>query len=126
MNKEFNEKELYENYINNFPFLTIGEFDDEIILGIIQNIKENYIFIYVFNIIKTEFLRRKFLELGNKWWWESNRSIPINIFLNKEFDIFKNCLRIYQVKNFKILYTPNINNSKSKKHRKINLLLSNN
>ena len=25
--------------------------------------------------------RMKFLELGDVWWWESNRQIPIHLFL---------------------------------------------
>ncbi len=112
------------DYIENFPFLTIGNFNNEEIVGIVQKIKDGYIYIYIFNIIKDIEMRKKFLDLGNKWWWESNRIIPINIFLGNEFEIFKNCLRIYNIKNFDIIYGPAFNTIKNKKYKKINLLLT--
>lgn len=120
-------KKIYDNnHIENFPFLTIAEFNEEEIVGIVQKIKDNYVYIYVFNIIKSGFLRGRFLELGNKWWWESNRMVPINIFFNEEFEVFKDFLRIYNLKNFNIIYSPEIFVQKTKKYKKrTNLVLIN-
>jgi hypothetical protein len=46
------------------------------------------------------------LELANIWWWESNRSIPINIFLKKDWEMFKPCLRTFANKDLEILHGP--------------------
>jgi hypothetical protein len=47
-----------------------------------------------------------FLELAGTWWWESNRSIPINIFLRKEWDQFRITLRTFANKDLEILHGP--------------------
>jgi hypothetical protein len=51
-------------------------------------------------------MKQKFLELANIWWWESNRSIPINIFLKKDWEMFKPCLRTFANKDLEILHGP--------------------
>ena len=44
--------------------------------------------------------------LGETWWWESNRSIPINIFLKGEWDIFKPYAKTFTNKSLEILSGP--------------------
>lgn len=101
------DKKLIDNDLkNSFPFLTYGIFNNEEYVGIIQNIKDNFLYIYLFNLIKSYELKKNFLLLGNKWWWESDRKIPIGIFFKKEFEIYKDCLRIFSLKKFKIIYSP--------------------
>jgi hypothetical protein len=56
-------------------------------------------------IIQAE-LRAKFLELGDIWWWESNRSIPINIFLKEEWIIFKPFIKTFNNKGLDIVHGP--------------------
>jgi len=38
------------------------------------------------------------------WWWESNRTIPINIFLNREFDSFKDQIKTFTTKDVEIIF----------------------
>ena len=47
-----------------------------------------------------------FLEKANIWWWESNRSIPINIFLREDWAMFKPYLQTFINKDLHILYGP--------------------
>lgn len=73
---------------NKFPFLSLIRYGNSEFLGIIQNSDNLSISMYILDIIP-ENLKKEFLELGEKWWWESNRSIPINIFLREDFKKFK-------------------------------------
>jgi hypothetical protein len=63
---------------------------------------------YNFEEIPTPELRKKFIELGEQWWWESNRKIPINIFLKNEFTVFKPCLRTFIAKDCDVLSGPQV------------------
>jgi hypothetical protein len=48
--------------------------------------------------------KQEFLELGEEWWWQSNRSLPINLVIGPKFKKFSYCLRTYNVKDFEILH----------------------
>jgi hypothetical protein len=61
---------------------------------------------YDFGSIDDIELKKLFLELGETWWWESNRSIPINIFLKEEWYIFSDYKTIFNNKNLEILNGP--------------------
>jgi len=47
--------------------------------------------------------------MGETWWWESNRQIPINIFLKAEIDIFKYCIKTFNSKGVRIVLGPTVN-----------------
>ena len=101
MNNDFFEK-LAEKY----PFITLCVYATTEYVGIIQNQDEAITTIYDFGAILDVDHKRRFLELANIWWWESNRSIPINIFLKGEWDIFKPYLRTFTNKDLEILHGP--------------------
>jgi hypothetical protein len=61
---------------------------------------------YVYSNIFDESLRKKFLECGEIWWWESNRQLPINIFLKKKFEVFRPYLKTFIRKDFEIVFGP--------------------
>ena len=44
---------------------------------------------YAFNKLRTEQDKIGFLEQAEIWWWESNRLIPINIFLKSGWDHYR-------------------------------------
>jgi hypothetical protein len=75
-------------------------------VGIVQNQDVSVTTIYDFGSIHDPVLKQRFLELANAWWWESNRSIPINIFLKKDWDVFRPCLRTFANKDLEILHGP--------------------
>ena len=101
MNNDFFEK-LAEKY----PFITLCVYAATEYVGIIQNQDDAITTIYDFGAISDTELKRHFLELANIWWWESNRSIPINIFLKGDWDIFKPYLRTFTNKDLEILHGP--------------------
>jgi hypothetical protein len=100
----FNFSKLNEKY----PFLSIGKSGDQEIVGIIQNSSKYIIAIYDYNAIPTSELKNVFLEYGSEYWWNSNRKIPIDIFLRGEFTIFKPYLKAFNPKEFTIIHGPEI------------------
>ena len=74
------DTELFEKITDKYPFLSIVRYAENEHVGIILNQDANVTTIYDFGSIVEEDLKRLFLELGEIWWWESNHTIPINIF----------------------------------------------
>ena len=101
MNTDFFEK-LAEKY----PFITLCVYATTEYVGIIQNQDDAITTIYDFGAILDLDVKRQFLELANVWWWESNRSVPINIFLKGDWDMFKPYLRTFTNKDLEILHGP--------------------
>ena len=64
---------------------------------------------YVYTKIRSDVLKKVFLDLGEIWWWESNRMIPINIFLREEFEPFQYALMTMNSKDVKISTGPCVN-----------------
>jgi hypothetical protein len=101
MNNDFFEK-LAEKY----PFITLCVYATTEYVGIIQNQDDAITTIYDFGAIQDLEIKRQFLELANTWWWESNRTVPINIFLKGDWDQFKPYLRTFTNKDLEILHGP--------------------
>jgi hypothetical protein len=99
-----------ENFIktlsSRYPFITICIYAGKEYVGIIQNQDTTVTTIYDFGTLQDPALKHVFLELASTWWWESNRSIPINIFLKHEWDRFRGCLRTFANKDLEILHGP--------------------
>jgi hypothetical protein len=75
-------------------------------VGIIQNQDDAITTIYDFGAIQDLEIKQQFLELANVWWWESNRSVPINIFLKADWEQFKPYLRTFINKDLEVLHGP--------------------
>jgi hypothetical protein len=101
MNNDFFEK-LAEKY----PFITLCVYATTEYVGIIQNQDDAITTIYDFGAIQDMDIKREFLELANVWWWESNRSVPINIFLKGDWDQFRPYLRTFINKDLEVLHGP--------------------
>lgn len=97
---------MFEKLQEKFPFLSYGTYLEEEYIGIVQNSDNQFIFIYVLNEISDENLRKRFLQLGEVWWWETNRQLPINLYLKEEFKLFKPYLRQYSRKEFDLVHGP--------------------
>jgi len=98
--------DVFNQLAEKYPFITLCVYATTEYLGIIQNQDETITTIYDFGSIQNLNDKKKFLELANIWWWESNRSIPINIFLKSEWDPFKVYLRTFVNKDLAILHGP--------------------
>jgi hypothetical protein len=53
--------------------------------------------------------RKLFLEMGEVWWWESNRKIPINIFLKTEMQVFRPFIKTFNSKDAELIFGPTVN-----------------
>ena len=116
----------YQNLLDEFPFLTLVSYGGAEYVGIIQNIDNNLASMYNFDSIKTQEDKETFLELGQEWWWGTNRMIPINIILKQDFERYKNCLVTFSIKDFEVLHGPTLSLSnimqKRVKRRNIQLV----
>ena len=98
--------DLFAKLAEKYPFITLCVYANTEYVGIIQNQDDAITTIYDFGSIKGIDEKQRFLELANVWWWESNRSIPINIFLKGEWDLFKPYLRTFTNKDLEVLHGP--------------------
>jgi hypothetical protein len=98
--------DIFSKLADKYPFITLCVYASTEYVGIIQNKDDAITTIYDFGSIQDTELKREFLELANVWWWESNRSIPINIFLKSEWDPFKEYLKTFVNKDLEILHGP--------------------
>jgi len=78
-----------EQMLEQYPFLTYIKYTHSDYIGIIQNYDVDIVSMYAFNKLRTEEDKRGFLEMAEIWWWESNRLIPINIFLKNSWNPFR-------------------------------------
>jgi hypothetical protein len=98
--------DIFSKLADKYPFITLCVYASTEYVGIIQNKDDAITTIYDFGSIQDTDLKRGFLELANIWWWESNRSIPINIFLKSEWDPFKIYLKTFVNKDLEIVHGP--------------------
>jgi hypothetical protein len=92
-----------------FPFLTIIKYLKSEYIGIVQNADHLFISIYLLDESFTDSMKREFLECGEIYWWESNRLIPINLFLQDQFKKFKPYLRMFSKKEAEVVQGPVVN-----------------
>ena len=83
---------LTKDIENNFPFLSVVNYGGQEYIGIVINQDSAVTSMYVYTVLNSPKEQERFLELGDIWWWESNRMIPINIFLGHEMLPFKYCI----------------------------------
>ena len=109
--------DIFEKLGKKFPFLSLvqkGEFE---YVGIIQNQDINVISLYDYNRLTDADHKEEFLRLGEVWWWQSNRKLPINIFLKQDFKAFKYALTTLNGKDVKISHGPTVRLSDISKKR---------
>jgi len=92
-----------------FPFLTIIRHFGVDYVGIIQNADNIFVSIYIIEPSFTKEMKVDFIECGEIWWWESNRSIPINMFLHDRFKPYKPYLKTFSRKDTEIRQGPIVN-----------------
>lgn len=97
---------LFSKLTDRYPFITLCLYSGIEYVGIIQNRDDAVTTIYDYGTILDPELKILYLDLAAVWWWESNRSIPINIFLKRDWDPFKSCLKTFSNKDLEILHGP--------------------
>lgn len=109
--------DFFSRLSENHPFITIVSYAGQDYVGIVQNRDDVVTTIYDYGSIIDLTVKEKFLELGDVWWWESNRLIPINLFLKEEWLIFKPYIRTFNNKSLTILHGPVCSMSELTKRR---------
>jgi hypothetical protein len=98
-----------ETFQENYPFVSCIKSNNTEYVGIIINFDEYIATIYDISLIKSSEERQVFLEMGETWWWESNRRIPINIFLKQQMQLFKYTIKTFNSKDVELIFGPSVN-----------------
>jgi hypothetical protein len=101
-------KEIEQQY----PYISVVAYGMNEYVGIITNQDQFVTSMYVYTSLKNDADKKLLLDLGEIWWWESNRMIPINIFLKREMDPLAYSMTTMNSKNVKVVIGPcvNVNN----------------
>jgi hypothetical protein len=100
---------MSDQFQENFPFISCLKSNDKEYVGIVINFDDYVASIYDLSMIIGEEQRRVFLEMGETWWWESNRKIPINIFLKAEMQLFRPFIKTFNAKDVELIFGPSVN-----------------
>jgi hypothetical protein len=100
---------LTDNIKENFPFISVVHYGDQEYVGIVINQDQYVTSMYDFELLKSEEEKKQLLDLGEVWWWESNRLIPISIFLRQHMVSFRYCIFTMNTKDVDIVLGPTIN-----------------
>ena len=100
---------MREQFQEKFPFISCVKSNDKEYVGIVINFDDYIASIYDLSMILGESERTAFLEMGEIWWWESNRKIPINIFLKSEMQVFRPFIKTFNSKDAELVFGPTVN-----------------
>lgn len=116
----------YQKMLDQYPFLSYLTYGGNEYIGVIQNIDDVITSIYDYAVLKGEDNKKIYLDLAESWWWESNRMVPINIFLKQDWQQFRPTLKTFNSKDVVLKYGPAIslkeNAQKRSKRRSITLV----
>ena len=116
----------YQQLLKKYPFLTYLVYGGNEYIGVIQNLDEVITTIYDYGALRTLEQKQQFLELAETWWWESNRLIPINVFLKAEWSPFRTVVKTMNSKDVQIKFGPQVSlkeiAAKRSKRRSITLV----
>ena len=98
---------LAEEIFEKYPFLSLVTYGGAEYVGIVQNQDDTVLSMYDYSKIPDN-LKASFLELGDVWWWESNRMIPINLFLKKDFAQFASILITFNIRDTEVVRGPSV------------------
>jgi hypothetical protein len=100
---------LRDNIEQNLPFISVINYGENEYVGIIINQDQFVTSFYDLNAIKTPEETTVFLDIGETWWWESNRQFPINIFCREQIYPFNYCIKTFNSKDVRVLLGPVVN-----------------
>ena len=100
---------LLKDIEQNFPFISVVTYGGQEYVGIISNQDAYVTTMYVYTKLVSVAEQESFLELGSVWWWESNRMIPINIFLKNELEPYKYSMVTMNSKDVRVTIGPTVN-----------------
>ena len=109
--------EIFKTLRDKFPFLSLIQKGDMEFVGIVQNQDNNVISFYDYGRLMNPQDKMRYLKCGEIWWYESNRKLPINIFLKGDFKYFRTTLVTLNSKDVLIIEGPTVRLSDISKKR---------
>ena len=109
--------EIFKTLRDKFPFLSLLQKGDMEFVGIVQNQDNNVISFYDYGRLMSPQDKMRYLKCGEIWWYESNRKLPINIFLKGDFKYFRSTLVTLNSKDIEIVEGPTVRLSDISKKR---------
>ena len=100
---------LTEDIRANFPFISVVHYGGLEYVGVVINQDQYVTSIFDYELLRTEDERREFLLLGEAWWWESNRTIPITIYMRAEMEPYRYAIKTMSTKDVDIVFCPTVN-----------------
>jgi hypothetical protein len=100
---------LTEDIRANFPFISVVHYGGIEYVGIVINQDQHVTSMFDYELLRTEEERKTFLELGEAWWWESNRTIPITIYMRVEMDPYRYAVKTMNTKDVDVVFGPTVN-----------------
>ena len=100
---------LRDNIEQKLPFISVINYGADEYVGIIINQDQFVTSFYDLNAIKTSDERSIFLEIGETWWWESNRQFPITIFCREQIVPFAYAIKTFNSKDTRVILGPVVN-----------------
>lgn len=100
---------LRDNIQEQLPFISVLHYGEDEYVGIIINQDQFVTSFYDLGILKTPEEKTTLLEIGEIWWWESNRQIPISIFCRKEVEPYKYAIKTFNSKDVRLILGPTVN-----------------
>lgn len=98
-------KDIEEKY----PFISLIQYGGKEYVGIVVNQDNHITTILDYSLLRSINDKKYLLQLGETWWMESNRLIPITIFLRTDIEKLKYCLKNMSTKDVKIILGPTVN-----------------
>ena len=109
--------EIFNTLRDKFPFLSLIRKGEMEFVGIVQNQDQHVTSFYDYGRIMQPQDKMRYLKCGEIWWYESNRKIPINIFLKGDFKYFRSTLVTLNSKDVEIVHGPTVKLSDISKKR---------
>jgi hypothetical protein len=109
--------EIFNTLKDKFPFLSLIRKGGMEFVGIVQNQDVNVISFYDYGRLMMPRDKMRFLKCGEIWWYESNRKLPINIFLKGDFRYFRSTLVTLNSKDIEVVAGPTVKLSDISKKR---------
>ena len=100
---------LRDSIEQNLPFISVINYGEDEYVGIIINQDQFVTSFYDLNSIRDAGDRAVFLEIGETWWWESNRQFPINIICKDQIKPFAYAIKTFNSKDVRIILGPVVN-----------------
>lgn len=100
---------LRDDIEEKLPFISVINYGGDEFVGLIINQDQYVTSFYDLNSIRTPEEKAQFLEIGEIWWWESNRQFPITIICREQIQPFAYAIKTFNSKDVRIILGPTVN-----------------